>query len=255
MEMIKLQKYFTDCGIMSRRAAEAEIAAGNVTVNDVIAEIGMRIAPGIDIVKLNGNIIEYSGESSGRRCFTYIMLNKPRGYVTTMKDEQDRPCIASLVADIRTRLYPVGRLDMYSDGLLLMTNDGNFTAKLTHPSHMIAKIYSVRLRGHLNERDLRKLTEPMEIDGYRLRPVEVEIIDRYRFDNRGLPFTTVKFTLHEGRNRQIRKMCEKVGLKIISLRRIAIGSVMLGDLPVGKWRYLTEDEVKALMVDNNNENR
>lgn len=255
MEMIKLQKYFTDCGVMSRRAAEAEIAAGNVTVNGVTAEIGMRISPGIDVVRLNGNIIMGSGESSDERCFTYIMLNKPRGYVTTMNDEQDRPCIASLVADIETRLYPVGRLDMYSDGLLLMTNDGDFTAKLTHPSHMIAKIYSVRLRGHFSEQDLRKLTEPMEIDGYKLRPVGIEIVDRDRNDSRGLPFTTVKFTLHEGRNRQIRKMCEKVGLKIVSLRRIAIGSVTLGGLPAGKWRYLTDDEVKSLIAEANYENR
>jgi 23S rRNA pseudouridine2605 synthase len=240
---------------MSRRAAEAEIAAGNVTVNDVIAEIGMRITPGVDEVRHNGKLIKISEESSGKRCFTYIMLNKPRGYVTTMKDEKDRPCIAPLVSDVRTRLYPVGRLDMYSDGLLLMTNDGDFTARLTHPSHMIAKIYSVRLRGHLEERDLQQLREPMEIDGYKLRPIEVEMIDNDGIDNRSLPYTTVKFTLHEGRNRQIRKMCEKSNLKVVSLRRIAIGSVKLGDLPIGKWRYLTEDEINSLMTESGNDNK
>ena len=229
---MRLQKFFSDCGVLSRRAAEAEIAAGKVKVNGAVAQIGDSIDPEVDIVEYKGKRIR--PRVSEKR--HYIMLNKPRGYVTTMQDEKGRPTVANLTAGVGTRVYPVGRLDMDSEGLLLLTDDGEFANQLTHPRHEIPKIYHVTLSKVLTKEEIATLRAPMELDGYRLQPVTVK----------KLAPDTIQMNLFEGRNRQIRRMCEAAGLKVIRLQRIAIGDLGLGDLPLGRWRELTADEVDYL---------
>ena len=229
---MRLQKFFSDCGVLSRRAAEAEIAAGKVKVNGAVAQIGDTINPEVDIVEYKGKRI--LPRASEKR--HYIMLNKPRGYVTTMQDEKGRPTVANLTAGVGTRVYPVGRLDMDSEGLLLLTDDGEFANQLTHPRHEIPKIYHVTLSKVLTKDEIAALRAPMELDGYRLQPVTVK----------KLAPDTIQMNLYEGRNRQIRRMCEAAGLKVIRLQRIAIGDLGLGDLPLGRWRELTPDEIHYL---------
>lgn len=236
MEQERLQKYFTDCGVMSRRAAEAEILAGNVTVNGRVAVIGEKITPGVDEVAYLGKPIR----AKAKKEYTYVMLNKPRGYVTSMSDPQGRKCVTELLTGLHTRVYPVGRLDMISEGCLILTDDGDLANKLTHPRHAIPKHYRVKVGGAVTEEQLSALNGEMEIDGYRLRPSEVEITDVTETG------TVLRFTLHEGRNRQIRKMCQAVGLDVRRLNRVSVGEVSLNRLPVGKWRYLTEAEIAYL---------
>ena len=229
---MRLQKFFSDCGVLSRRAAEAEIAAGKVKVNGAVAQIGDSIDPEVDIVEYKGKrILPRTTEKRH-----YIMLNKPRGYVTTMQDEKGRPTVANLTAGVGTRVYPVGRLDMDSEGLLLLTDDGEFANQLTHPRHEIPKIYHVTLSKVLTKDEIAALRAPMELDGYRLQPVTVK----------KLAPDTIQMNLYEGRNRQIRRMCESVGLKVLRLQRIAIGDLGLGALPLGRWRELTPDEINYL---------
>jgi len=250
MEEIRLQKYISECGIMSRRAAEAEITKGNVTVNGTKAELGQKIIPDKDVVMLLGKRVEHNSdknnsfESMTQNGKTYIILNKPVGYVTTMSDEKDRLTVKDLIADVGLRLYPVGRLDMYSDGLLLCTNDGDLTNRLTHPSHHVAKVYRAVITSHLTDKNILSLSEQIEIDGYRIRPVEVELESYTTVHHKAA--TVMLFTLHEGRNRQIRRMCAHHGYKLASLTRIRMGEIELGDLPVGKWRPLTEAEITYL---------
>ena len=240
MEEIKIQKFFTDSGIMSRRAAEEEIKNGNVKVNGEIATIGMRIDPEKDIVTLREKRIKPRRDEN-----VYLMLNKPRGFVTTMSDEQNRRSVADLVCEVGARVYPVGRLDMDSDGLLLLTNDGALTNKLTHPRHEIPKIYRVTVSGGVSAEQLAILRAPMIIDGYEILPVKTEVISKNGSQ------AILEMTLYEGRNRQIRKMCDAASLKIKRLCRIAIGDLSLGELPVGKWRYLTDDEIAYLKNERN----
>lgn len=235
MEKIRLQKFFTDCGVLSRRAAEEEIKAGKVKINGIAAELGDKIDPEIDTVEYKGKQIEYSKDAG----FIYILLNKPCGVVTSAKDEKGRLCVTDLVK-CGKRVYPVGRLDLNSQGLILMTNDGELTNKLTHPRHEIPKIYEVDVVGKVTTEQLTILNSSMTVDGYILLPVKTEFIAKND------KFTTLRMTLFEGRNRQIRKMCEQVGLKVAKLTRVAIGSITLGNLAGGKWRYLTKDEIKML---------
>lgn len=235
METVKLQKYFSNCGIMSRRAAEDEIKKGKVTVNGEVADLGLRIDPDCDVVTYKGKrVLPLDSEK------TYILLNKPRGTVTTLSDEKGRPTVISLLSGLSTRVYPVGRLDFDSDGLLLLTNDGELTNRLTHPRHQIPKIYHVTVKGDVNAEQLSKLSSALVIDGYRILPVNTEIIKKAPSS------TTLKMTLYEGRNRQIRKMCALCDLSVLSLTRVALGNITLGNLPVGKWRYLSEAEVSYL---------
>lgn len=236
MEELRIQKFIADCGITSRRAAEEEIKKGNVTINGVIAEIGQKIHPDKDIVVFCGKKVTKNPHER----HIYIMLNKPRGYVTTLSDEKGRKCVADLVSEIGVRLYPVGRLDMDSDGLLLMTNDGDLTNKLTHPSHQIPKIYNINIKNPVTEEDVLALGQKMILDGYEIKPVEISVIG-YNKD-----ITTLRMKLFEGRNRQIRKMCETRDLKITRLRRVAIGDLSLDNLPTGKWKYLTKAQVDYL---------
>ena len=239
MEFIKIQKFFTDNGIMSRRAAEEEIKKGRVSVNGKPAEIGMRIDPEVDVVKYLGKEIKPRATEN-----VYILLNKPRGIVTTMSDEKGRTSVAALVSGVGARVYPVGRLDMDSDGLLILTNDGELTNILTHPRHSIPKIYEVTVSGEPTEAELALLRSALVIDGYEILPVRVDVISR------GKSETVLKMTLFEGRNRQIRKMCDAADLKIKRLSRVAIGDISLGDLAPGKWRHLSEDEVAMLYKGN-----
>ena len=231
-EPIRLQKYFSDCGVLSRRAAEAEIISGRVLVNGATASLGDKIDPQKDIVEYRGKRILPREDKP----HLYVMLHKPRGVVSTAKDEKGRRNVTELVKIPGARLYPIGRLDMDSDGLLLLTDDGELTNRLTHPRHEIPKIYHVTLSSKPSEDQLRVLRAPMELDGYRLLPVDVKVIA----DN------VLEMELYEGRNRQIRRMCQAVGLGIRQLTRIRIGALELGDLPLGKWRHLTDDEVEYL---------
>ena len=236
MEKIRLQKFFTDNKIMSRRSAEKVIEAGNVKINGVIAKVGDKVDPENDVVIYNGQVIKPTQTKK-----RYIMLNKPLGYVTTTSDEKGRETVLSLLSDVGERVYPVGRLDMYSEGLLILTNDGELTNRLTHPKHNMPKTYSVILKGELSPDALHKLNSPMEIDGYKLKPVKVRIVSQKN------GATNTLFTLNEGRNRQIRKMCEQCGLTIMRLTRISVGKLKLGELERGKWRELSQNEVNYLL--------
>lgn len=235
MEKIRLQKYFTDCGILSRRAAEKEIEEGRVKVNGHPAELGMKITPGKDLVTwCDKPVLPQAGEHH------YIALNKPRGYITTTNDPQNRKCVTELLTDHKGRVYPIGRLDYISEGLLLFTDDGELANRLTHPKHHLSKVYRVKVAGHVSDEAYEALTSEMELDGYTIQPVTVSVVSE---DETG---TVLKMTLNEGRNRQIRKMCEKVGLTVKRLCRVSIGTIKLDGLPVGKWRYLSAKEVDEL---------
>lgn len=233
---IRLQKYLSECGIASRRKSEELILQKKVKVNGKIAILGDKINPKKNTVTVSGKKVIQTKNKY------YIMLHKPRGFITTMRDEFDRKCVAQLVKDIDDRVYPIGRLDRDSEGLLLMTNDGEFANALTHPKRHVPKTYRVTVREKVNEQQLTLLTSAMVIDGYETMPAEVNIITKE--DTR----TVLQVILYEGRNRQIRKMCEQVGLNVVRLKRTAIGSIKLGMLPQGKWRELTNDEVHKLSV-------
>ena len=239
MAEIRIQKFLSDAGVVSRRAAEREILHGGVRVNGLPAEIGQKIDPERDTVEYCGRIVK-----ADFKRYVYIMLNKPRGYVTTLSDERGRPTVAELCESIGERIYPVGRLDMDSDGLLLMTNDGELANKLTHPRHSIPKIYHVEVRGKIDSDTIKKLSGPMTIDGYKIRPVKVSIAEMK--DDPRHQTTVLRMELYEGRNRQIRKMCEQVGVDLLRLTRIAIGSITLGNLKSGSFRYLTKTQVEYL---------
>ena len=235
MNQVRLQKYFTDCGVLSRRAAEEAIRAGEVTVNGTVATIGMRVDPDVDSVTYRGKPVARQSEERH-----YILLHKPRGFVTTLSDEKGRRTVAELVADVGCRLYPVGRLDMDSDGLLLMTDDGELANRLTHPKHEIPKHYHVTVRGAVTEAQLQRLSAPFLLDGYKTLPVAVK---RLSADGAA---TLLSFELYEGRNRQIRRMCEEVGLTITQLTRVGIGNIDIGNLPIGHHRPLTPAEIAYL---------
>ncbi len=234
MEEIRIQKYISDCGVMSRRKAELEIAAGKIKVNGRPAQIGMKISPGKDYVTYDGKTVVPVGRK------IYIKLNKPRGFVSTMSDEKGRKCVADLVKNIPERVYPIGRLDLDSEGLLLMTNDGTLANALMHPRIGIEKVYVVKLRTVPSEEQIKKLNESMEIDGYQIQPCRVNCPEP------AYP-TKLRFILTEGRNRQIRKMCEKVGLEVTRLKRIAEGKIQLGSLRSGTWEELEGKELSELL--------
>ena len=230
----RLQKIISASGLMSRRAAEELIAAGKVSVNGVTAALGDKAEAGVDKILVDGKALPSVGEK------LYIMLNKPRGYVTTLSDEKGRKNVTELIKELGTRLYPVGRLDMYSEGLLLMTNDGDFANRLMHPSHEIDKCYHTWVKGEDMGWAVELLRCPMEIDGYVTSPAEVDILELKGEE------ALLAITIHQGRNRQVRKMCEAAGLKVTRLMRVSEGGVELGTLESGKWRRLTEEELDML---------
>ena len=229
----RLQKILSARGVASRRKAEEMIQNGLVTVNGIVAALGESADPDVDEILVEGRELPSLGD------YVYILLNKPRGFVTTLSDEKGRPNAAQLVADCGVRVYPIGRLDMDSEGLLLFTNDGEFANALMHPKHEVKKTYAVWTAGYVPGAEAR-LSKPITLDGYTIRKPEVKLIkaegDRARF----------LVTIHEGRNRQVRRMCEAAGMHCTRLRRIKEGRLALGDLPPGKWRYLTAEEVALL---------
>lgn len=230
----RLQKILSARGAASRRKAEELIRTGQVSVNGKTASLGDSADPETDEIRVEGRLLAARGES------VYILLNKPRGYVTTLSDEKGRPNVSQLVKGCGVRVYPVGRLDMDSEGLLLLTNDGSFANALTHPRHEVEKTYDVWVTGYTPGGEVR-LAKPVTLDGYTIRPPRVHLLKAEG--------STARFqiTIHEGRNRQIRRMCEKAGMHCTRLRRIREGSLSLGQLPPGKWRYLTEEETAALL--------
>lgn len=235
-EAIRLQKFIADCGICSRRRAEELIAAGYVSVNRKTARIGDKVTPGEDYVEYRGKEVVPARADAKR----YIMLNKPRGFVTTLEDEMGRKCIKQLIEDIPERIVPVGRLDRNSEGLLLLTNDGELVYTLTHPRHNVPKYYLVTVEGKVSDAQVEQLNGPLEIDGYVTDSSVVTVLKRE-------PSRAVlRFELHEGRNRQIRRMCEAVGLRVLRLKRYAVGKLKLSEVKAGKWRDLTADEVRYL---------
>lgn len=233
---IRLQKYISECGIASRRKAEELISLGKVKVNGRVASIGDKIDPKRDDVVVMGKKVKKTKKN------TYIMLHKPRGFITTLSDEMGRKCVAQLIEDVGTRVYPVGRLDRDSEGLLLLTDDGEFANAMTHPAKHVPKTYRVTIRPSINEEQITALTTGVEIDGRMTLPSEVRVIEKT--EGR----VVIEIIIYEGRNRQIRKMCEVLGLEVARLKRTQIGSVKLGMLKAGDWRNLTEDEVHKLTV-------
>ena len=232
----RLQKIISSSGYASRRAGEELIKAGRVAVNGITAKLGDSADVRTDIITVDGVRLAASDEK------TYIMLHKPRGYVTTMHDEKGRKCVTDLVKNLNKRVYPVGRLDMYSEGLLIMTDDGEFANRLMHPSGEEKKTYHAYINGRCPENTLAILRSPLLIDGYRISPADVEVI-RESSDE-----TVLKIIIHEGRNRQIRKMCEIAGLKLSRLKRTGEANFVLGDLKPGKWRFLTESELQVFFA-------
>lgn len=229
----RLQKILSARGVASRRRSEEMIQNGQVTVNGIAASLGDSADPETDEIRVNGQLLP-GGQQS-----VYILLNKPRGYVTTLSDEKGRPNAAQLVADCGIRVYPVGRLDMDSEGLLLFTNDGAFANALTHPKQEVEKVYEVWVSGY-HPGGEEKMSRPIVLDGYRIRPPKVTLLS--------VREAKAKFrvTIHEGRNRQIRRMCESAGMRCTRLKRIQEGNLLLGDLPSGHWRYLTPEEIAEL---------
>ncbi|MBQ3118617.1 MAG: rRNA pseudouridine synthase [Clostridia bacterium] len=231
----RLQKFMARCGIASRREAENIILAGRVKVNKkIVTELGTKVDTDNDKVFLDGELIR------PEKKLYYIMLNKPKGYVTTAKDEFDRKTVMELVADVDARLYPVGRLDYDSEGLLLLTNDGDFAYRMTHPTQHIPKKYHAIVSGTPDVGHVMKLRCGVEIDGYVTKPARVDIAETRENT------TQLNITISEGKNRQIRKMCEAIGFPVIKLKRVSIGNVHLGNLPKGKWRHLSEGELNIL---------
>lgn len=230
----RLQKLISASGLMSRRAAEECIVAGRVTVNGTTAALGDKADPAEDIIMVDGKQLPSAGVKK------YIMLNKPKGYVCTLSDEKGRKNVTELVNIPGVRLYPVGRLDMYSEGLLVMTNDGDFAHRLMHPSNDIQKTYRTWVQGTDIGLAVEYLREPLEIDGYIVCAESVDIEEV--FSNGAI----LAITINEGRNRQVRKMCECCGLKVTKLLRVSEGPLELGGLKSGTWRYLTEAELSML---------
>ena len=236
LEKVRLQKIIADSGICSRRKAEELIAQGRVKINGRPCKVGDKADPIKDIVSIDGERVVFER----KKAYRYIMLNKPRGYVTTMSDELDRKCVTELLDGVDARVYPIGRLDKNSEGLLLFTNDGNFANEIMHPSKHVTKTYRVTVRPDVDDEVLVKLSEGVVIDGRKTLPCTVLVLDKQ-------PGRTVlQMTISEGRNRQIRKMCEAVGLEVARLKRTAVGPIKLGMLKPGTWRDLKPEELRAL---------
>ena len=236
MEEIRLQKYLAEAGIASRRKCEEYITAGRVKVNGkIINELGTKVSPEKDEIYFDDKKIENKEE------LVYILLNKPIGYVTPAQDQFNRDTVMNLIK-IKERVVPVGRLDMYTSGALLLSNDGNFVYKITHPKHEINKTYTVTLKGIVTKEDVEKLEKGVDIGGYTTKPAKVKILKTDIEKN----ISRLEITIHEGKNRQVRKMCEAIGKKVQALHRTKIGNIGVKDLKLGQWRYLTKEEIEYL---------
>lgn len=237
MEELRLQKYLANCGIASRRKCEEHIIEGKVQVNGkVVTELGTKVNPEKDIIKFEGK------EVKENKKLVYILLNKPIGYVTTVDDQFNRDTVLDLVK-VKERIVPVGRLDMYTSGALILTNDGDFVYKVTHPKHEINKTYTVTLKGIIQNREVEQLRNGIQIEDYITKPAKVKILKT----DIEKDISRLEITIHEGKNRQVRKMCEAVGRKVLALHRSKIGNIGVKDLELGKWRYLSKMEVQQLL--------
>lgn len=233
----RLQKYLANCGVASRRKCEEYILQGKVQVNgNTVTELGTKINPEKDIVKFEGRDIKQEEN------LVYILLNKPIGYVTTSDDQFGRDTVLDLVK-VKERVVPVGRLDMYTSGALLLTNDGDFVYKVTHPKHEIEKTYTVTVKGIIQNVEVEQLKKGVKIDDYITKPAKVKILKTDIEKN----FSRLEITIHEGKNRQVRKMCDAIGKKVLALHRSKIGDIKVKDIELGKWRYLHKKEVQELL--------
>ncbi len=232
---IRLQKYLADAGIASRRKCEELISSGKVKVNDeVITELGKKVDPHKDIVTFEGKKVSTTEK------YVYIMLHKPEEYVTTVQDQFNRPTVMDLLTSVKERIYPIGRLDYDTSGLLLVSNDGDLAFRLTHPSHNIDKTYIAKVKGTPNEEELEAFRRGLSIEEYVTAPAEIEIIKQEGTQS------SLKIIIHEGKNRQVRKMCSAIGHPVVSLKRVSTGNLFLKDLPKGDFRHLTASEIKYL---------
>ena len=234
---IRLQKYLAECGLASRRKAELLISEGSVSVDGkIITEMGYKLDPELQEVRYRGELVRRKKKN------TYILLNKPRGYVTTMSDPQGRPIVTSLIKDLGVRVFPVGRLDIDTEGALILTDDGELAHKILHPSHESNKTYEVLVKGLVSRGKIKKLERGIEIDGRSTWPAKIS-----KAVKQG-PASRLVITIHEGRKRQVRKMFEAVGHPVINLKRIAYGQLRLGSLPNGSYRYLSREELKKVLL-------
>ena len=230
--MIRLNKYIAECGICSRRKADILIESGKVLVNDiVIKDLGVIIDDTKDQVKVDGKTISKENK------YVYIMLNKPKGYVTTNSEQFGRKSVIDLI-DTDYRIFPIGRLDMNTEGLLLLTNDGEFANKLMHPKNKVEKTYIANVKGNITKEKTEHLINGVDIGGYITKPAQVRIISKDKNE--------IEIKISEGKNRQVRKMCEAVGLKVINLKRTSIGKLNLGNLKIGEYRYLNKNEIDKI---------
>ena len=239
---IRLQKYIADCGITSRRKAEELILQGKIKVNGkVVQELGTKVNVQNDIVEYNGKVLKQEENK------IYILLNKPIGYVTTVKDQFERNTVMDLIKGVKERLVPAGRLDMYTSGALILSNDGEFINKLTHPKNEIEKTYNVTINGIIDKDDVKKLETGVEInieeEKYVTKPAKVKILKTD--DEKNL--SRLQIIIHEGKNREVRKMCEALGKKVLALHRARIGNIDVKDLKLGRWRYLKKEEIEQLL--------
>ena len=233
----RLQKYLANNGIAARRKCEEYILDGRVKVNGkIVTELGTKINPEKDIIEFDGNAVEKVEKH------VYILLNKPIGYVTTVKDQFDRPTVLDLV-NVKEKVLPVGRLDMYTSGALLLTNDGDFINKITHPRNEVEKTYTATVKGIVNQEDVQRLENGVEIDDYISGKAKVKILKT----DEEKKLSRVQITIHEGKNREVRKMCEAIGKKVLALHRRKIENLDVKKLKIGQWRYLTDSEVKELL--------
>lgn len=236
---MRINKYIALCGVASRRKAEELILAGRVTVNDeVMTELSYKVDEENDIVKVDDKLIKEENK------LVYILLNKPEGYITTVKDQFDRPSVLDLVSDIKERVYPIGRLDYETSGLLLLTNDGDLTYKLTHPKHEVDKTYVARVKGKLTKEEIERFKTGLKIEDYTTAPAKLKVI---KYDEQR-DSSLLEIKIHEGKNRQVRKMCKAINHPVLRLRRSAMGKIKIGDCEIGKYRYLTEDELSLIHI-------
>ena len=238
MEEIRLQKFLATAGIASRRKCEEYIEQGKVQVNGkIVTELGTKINPEKDIIKFNNEFV------NSNKKYVYILLNKPIGYVTTVDDQFNRDTVLNLVK-VKERIVPVGRLDMYTSGALILTNDGDFVYKVTHPKHEIEKTYTVTVKGIVKNGEVEQLRKGVQIDDYLTKPAKVKILKT----DVEKDVSRLEIKIHEGKNRQVRKMCEAVGRKVLALHRSKIGNIDVKTLEIGKWRFLQEKEVQNILT-------
>ena len=233
----RLQKFLANQGICSRRKAEEYILAGKVKVNgQVVTELGTKVNPEKDKIEFNGQIVSSNVKK------VYILLNKPIGYVSTVKDQFNRPTVIELLKKVKENVVPVGRLDMYTSGALILSNDGDFIYQVTHPKHEVNKTYQVTIKGKITNEEVESLKKGVDIGDYITRPAQVKIMKIDEEKN----ISRIEITIHEGKNRQVRKMCEAIDKKVLALHRSKIGNIGVKDLKLGEYRYLSKEELKEL---------